>query len=167
MSRLVPSTPSVEGNKSVPPLQSDLASSDESVSQQSQCFVVKNYPYRSLEHLMSRIRQPCAEDLPITTTGATRSLPNSPRTHTPSNAFTSRTVPNSPEEMYRGSPAFHGNNPYQDSADPARPVLVQFESVSEWYRAMEMIRNVEADRDKARSAGSQQSPERPIWARLL
>jgi hypothetical protein len=163
MSRLVPSTPSTEDTQALQPLQSDLASNDQCVSQHSQCFVVKNYHYRSVEHLMSRMRQPRTDDLPITTTGVTRSLPNTPRTHAPSNAFTSRTVPNSPEEMFRGVPPFDGNNPHRD---PRRPVLVQFESVSEWYRALEMIRSAEVDRDKARSAGGQ-SREQPIWARLL
>jgi len=166
MSKLVPLVPSAEAAKGVPPLQSDLVSSEESVDRQTPCFVVRNYPYRSVEHLMSRIRQPSAEDLPITITGGTRSLPNSPRTHAPSNASRSRTVPNFPKELSQGSSNFHGNNPHQDSADPARPVLVQFESVTEWYRALEMIRTAEVDRDTARSAGGQ-SREHPIWARLL
>ena len=115
---------------------------------------------------MSRIRQPSAEDLPTNITGRTRSLPNSPGTQAPSNAFTSRTVPNSPEEMFRSSPDFQGRNTDHELTDPARPVLVQFESLSEWSRALEMIRSVEADRDKACYAGGQ-SRERSIWARLL
>ena len=58
---------------------------------------------------------------------------------------------------------FRSNDPSQDLP---RPVLVKFESVSEWSRALEMIRCAEVDQDKARPDGGQ-SLERAIWTRLL
>ena len=45
-------------------------------------------------------------------------------------------------------------------------VLVEFESPSEWYRALEMIRSVEAHRAKMRASGGK-SRKPPIEARLL
>lgn len=161
MSRLVPPIAWTDATKSVPPLQSDLTSNDEYLPQHRHDLVVRNYPYGCIKQLMSRMRQSPTDDLHMTTRNAARSLPNSPRTHTSSNALTSRTMPNSPEEVFRDSPAFHSNNPH-----PEAPVLVQFESVSEWYRALEMVRSAEVDQDKVCSAGSQ-SRQHPVWTRLL
>ena len=103
---------------------------------------------------MSLMRQPDAEDPSIIITGDTRSSTNLSR---------SRIRPDFPEEILRRSPPFHDIKADQG---PARPVLVQFESLSEWSRALKMIRGAEIDQDKELTPGGQSS-EASIWTRLL
>lgn len=145
------------------------------ISQMGDYFVLQKYSYQSIQQLMAQISQLSIQiasmpSNPISTLSISspvglqsRSLPNSP-TFSP-NPLTTESA-SSP-----GTPA--GTSRIQDPllevptlrTESAR-ALVEFESPSEWYRALEMIRSVEAHRAKMRASGGK-SRKPPIAARLL
>ena len=144
------------------------------ISQMGEYFVAQQYSYHLIQQLMSQISGLSEQ---ILSTGLnpgltpsivapiepqSQSVPNSPTSNLGSSMFQTSSHPGSPQEP-RSEDSMNGVPTLRTESTR---VLVEFESPSEWYRALEMIRSVEAHRAKMRASGGK-SRKPPIEARLL
>lgn len=148
------------------------------ISEMGDYFVLQKYPYQVIQQLMDHINgldqkiqravisQPAGSSQIPSTRGPRLPLESGGVGSTPSQT---QSLPNSPRQTQTDPTVLSApSSPRQVPTLPTEStrVLVEFESPSEWYRALEMIRSVEAHRAKMRASGGK-SRKPPIEARLL
>ena len=145
------------------------------ISQMGDYFVLQKYSYQNIQQLMAQVSQLAVQISPIPSNSVSalsipssigpqsRSLPNSPTPNRHPPTLESASSPGTPSAASRVEDPALGVPTLRPQTTQA---LVEFESPGEWYRALEMIRSVEAHRDKMRSSGGK-SRKPPIAARLL
>jgi len=143
------------------------------ISQMGEYFVLQKYSYQNIQELMAHVSELAVQisstpsnsvSTLLTPVGnQSRSLPNSPLSN--KNFVTPQSISN-PGTPSGTSRADNSGIEVPTLRTESTRVLVEFDSPSEWYRALEMIRSVEAHRDKMRASGGK-SRKPPIMARLL
>ena len=163
--------------KNLQRLRNDQVCTAGFISQMGDYFVLQKYPYRIIVELMSQIHQLSEQissssfnSLPALSSPSSRSLEGHPSLSQPNSPIPNRNLstPGSPETPSASSTSSIGGSmaSVPTLVTASSGALVEFESPGEWYRALEMVRSVEAHRDKMRSSGGK-SRKPPIQARLL